>query len=627
MNKRYSMLPDDNSNEFGKANSLDTRGGVFDSYGNKRRSDSGRSVRSDVSGDVITNKLSGSAPIKVSSGSAALSRELSGKTDGNESKRSEKGVKALNKKAVGMLAAVLAAGAMIWAVVFFCTHALFGELTGSHEFISYGVKEIDLSESNYGDYKALSKMSCLETVNLTGSAFDNLPELYDCKRLKSVILSDRELTAEECVEFYKNLPDAHLVCSVNIDGRVYDSGITYLKAENAGENTQRLYASLNNLEKLDMTSCDVSDDTYKLLAGALPKCAIIIRTSLCGRDYTTDSKTLELIGKLTAEDAERVRYFKNLEDLNLTKCTNPDILDDYLSAHTGIKVNRSIALLGRYFGTEDQSIDLRCGRYNLKQVTEVLEETLPKMKSVKKIDMCGCGLSDEEMEKLCDTFPKIKFVWTVKIGELSVRTDALVFSVAGKTGKGNDFNEQDYAPLFRYCRELIAIDLGNSKIADISEMSSLKKLRAVCLSNNPFSDISALSQMSELEFIEMSAGNHVKSADALRGLQNLRYVNFWSNRELTDLSPLYDHEKLEMAVFHSSVPLDERKWFKKSNPDCVVSYSINDGNPTTKKKWDDNPYRKSLRNALNNWMFVVDFNSENGEYVFDFDTDRYKYIT
>ena len=31
MNKRYSMLPDDNSNEFGKANSLDTRGGVFDS--------------------------------------------------------------------------------------------------------------------------------------------------------------------------------------------------------------------------------------------------------------------------------------------------------------------------------------------------------------------------------------------------------------------------------------------------------------------------------------------------------------------------------------------------------------------------------------------------------------------
>ena len=630
LNNKYSMFPDDRSNEFGSANDLGEGGGLFDYY-----DEDNLSAETDFFAQPSESHYSPPAePVYPNENAAGYESayphenaagyepvETVPATPSEEVPKNSAAKKRGSIK-IKLIGAVIAVAAC--AAVFFCTHAIFGELTGKHAFYSYGATEIDLSGSHYKDYSQLSKVHALEVVDLTDSSFDSLSVLYDCKHLKEVILTDRELSAEDCIAFYRHLPNAHLVCSVNINGQVYDSGITSLTVEHADSDTQQLYASLNRLKMLDMTACRVSDDTYRLLDEALPDCTVMIRTVIAGTEYTTDAEALTLSGTLSAEEADRVWYFKNLKSIDLRKCTNPDLLNDYHAAHPDVVLNNPIVLLGKQVGTEDESVDLRGSRFTLKQVKAALSEALPHMKSLKKIDMCGCGLSDRDMEKLCDAYPDIKFVWMVHFQEWDVRTDAVVFSALNKPGN-KQFDQNDYAPLLKYCTELRAIDLGNSLITDISDFFSLKKLRAVILNGNQITDISAFSNLYDLELIEMNGGNGIKNADALRGLQNLRYVNFWSNKELTDLTPLYDHEKLEIAIFHHTVPQKERKWFKKSNPDCDTYYTVDSSMIHSNKQWRDNPYRKKLEKALQNWMAVVDFDESTGDYIFDYETNNYKY--
>lgn len=631
MNHRYELYPDGRSNEFGSANNLEASGGIFDSNQDVETGELPSFAQDENKASVRRPERRQSfaaAPERNAVESAPADTSASpGKTeDKDAADRENKGNNSrvgIRIKLIGAICAVSAIAVM--TLIFFLTHAVLGELFGKHDIYSSGATVINLSGSDYSDYSQLSKVKSLEVVDLTNSAFRSLSDLYGCRNLKKVILGDRELSAEECIDFYRHIPEAIVICRININGEIYNSDVTEIKVNDADADTQKLYASLNAAKTIDMTSCSVSDDTYAYLCEALPDCAVVIRTSIGGTEYTTDADSLVLSGTLTEEDAVRVRYFRKLKRIDLTKCQNPDILNDYFSSHRDVRLNTPMQFLQKQVGSEDEMIDLRGSRYTLEQVRKALDENLAKMKSLNKIDMCGCGLSDSEMEQLCGEYPDIKFVWIVHFNNYSVRTDAVAFSAADEDG--NEVHGQDdFEMLFKYCRDIRGLDLSHCEMTDISGIASMKKLRAVIFSDNLITDISVFSRLPELEYIEMNAGNRVKLADPLRGLQNLRYVNFWSNLEMTDLSPLYDHEKLEIAIFHYSVPQKEREWFKKSNPYCNTFYKVDSNMISTNQMWRDNLYRKKLRKATGDWMHVVGFNEETGEYIFDYNTDQYKYM-
>lgn len=612
MNNRFPLYPDDMSNQFGSANSLETSGGFFDSDKETISAEAEPSTEitdsTERSSDMHTDKP------KKKVGKAAKKRS------------------GISARTVFLL--ILAGSVAICVIVFLSTHIMLGELFAKHEIFSTDTTVINLSGSDYSDYKDLSHLKSLESIDLTNSSFSDLSDLYGCEKLKTVILSDRELSANECIEFYSHVPNALLICRVNIDGKTYDSQLTQLTLEETDEHTQALYAALRNLKLLDMTACEVSQDTFMTLAKAMPECLIIMRTTICGVEYTTDSKVLKYQGEVTAADADRVELFKNLASVDLRDCSNPQIFDEFLSSHPSVKLVESVDLLGKKFGSEDELIDLRGQKYTLNEVKAALEETLPKLKSVKKIDMCGCGLSDKEMEQLCSEYPDIKFVWMLHLVKWDIRTDAVIFSALNSNGN-EIYNQNDYAPIFKYCTDLRALDLGHSIITDISAISSLKKLRAVIFTDNKIKDISSFAELKDLEFIEMNATNKVGSLEPLRGLQNLRYVNFWGSVGITDLSPLYDHEKLEIAIFERSIESDEQERFKNSNPNCKTFFKVDSRKITTNSTWRENPYRKYLKDhfgkkndqgiLIREWKYVVGFNEETGEYIVDYNTDQYAY--
>lgn len=622
MRNKYPLYPDDMSNQYGKANSLGTSGGVFDAVEESspplppvvpERTDP---VRDDTPKTYERRFNPVIEPVKRHVDEPVMLPE--------EEKPGGR------LKLVVPLLLMMAAAAFV--ILFLNTHIMLGELFGKHDILSTHATAVDLSGSDYADYTALSRLKSLETIDLTNSSFSELSCLYGCERLKTVRMADRELSAEECIGFYRNMPEARLICRVKLGGRTYDSKLTQLISEKVDTATQVLYPALRNLRYLDLRTCDVSDDTFKTLTRALPDCLVIMRVTICGREYTTDSETVMFEGEITEGEANRAGYFKKLKSIDIQKCANPEILNDYLAAHPDVRLVRSVDLLGRKFGSEDELIDLRGEQYTFSQVRAALDDFLPKMKTVKKIDMCGCGLSDEEMEALCAAYPSVKFVWMIHFAKWDVRTDAVAFSALNRSGFAR-YSQKDYAPLFRYCTDLRALDLKHSMITDISGISSLKKLRAVVLTNNRIKDISAFAELKELEYIEMNATNRVKSLEPLRALQTIRFINMWGSVGISDLSPLYDHEKLEIAIFERTLPRDEQKRFIRSNPDCKTFFEVDSFTITTNQTWRSNPYRIKLMKAFSRknedgsesaaWEYVVGFNEETGDFIFDYKTDQY----
>ncbi len=631
MSSNFPVYPDDRSNEFGSANDLETSGGVFDSV----LSDDNVTDRETVP-SLPNTQVRSTAAANIASDPAPQKHESS-----VERSSSKKDTKKHTKKDSGIRSKVLYAVVTL-AAVFLCvlmyigTHAVIGDFFGEHVTYSSGSREIDLSGSDYSDYSQLSKLDSLEVIDLTNSSFSDLSDLYKCENLKKVILADRELSAEECIEFYRHVPGARLICNVNIGGRVYTPDTESVKLENADSDTQKLYAGLHSLVLLDLTDCNVSDDTYMTLAKALPECDIVIRTVICGTEYINNATSLKLEGAVSDDDLKRLQFFKNLNVIDVKSCTNPRMLDDYIAAHPDVKMNNPIEILGRQFGTEDEIIDLRGGEYTLDQVKAALDETLPRLKNLKKIDMCGCGFSNKDMEQLCEAYPSVKFVWMVKFAKYQVRTDAVVFSALNSNGQ-ELYDQYDYAPLFRYCTDLRALDLGHSLITDISAIASLKKLRAVILTDNIITNISAFAELEDLEFIEMNSTNKVSSVEPLKDLKNLKYINLWGSVGLTDLSPLYAHKNLKLVIFERTASKEERARFMESNPDCETYFDVDRyRNLSTNAAWRENPYRVKLKSVfgkmdssgrlIREWKYVVGFDEETEDYIVDYTTDQYKYV-
>ena len=227
------------------------------------------------------------------------------------------------------------------------------------------------------------------------------------------------------------------------------------------------------------------------------------------------------------------------------------------------------------------------------------------------------GWCAHRMEQLCNEYPDIKFVWMLHFGRWSLRTDAVAFSALNSNGE-ECYTQVHYAPIFKYCTDLRALDLGHSLITDISAISSLKKLRAVILTDNKIRNIDAFAELKDLEFIEMNATNKVSSLEPLRNLDNLKYINLWGSVGIEDLSPLYHHEKLEIVIFERTVPKEERQRFIDSNPNCDAYFTVDlHKGLSTNEAWRSNPYRLRLKSAFRterafyNWKYVTGFDEEN----------------
>ena len=185
-----------------------------------------------------------------------------------------------------------------------------------------------------------------------------------------------------------------------------------------------------------------------------------------------------------------------------------------------------------------------------------VEERIRDMPKLQKVIMCDCGLGDEEMDALNRRYEDIRFVWTVRMGRISVRTDTNYFA---PVVTGDYVTEIDLGPL-KYCTDVVAVDLGHMAVRTCDWARNMPKLQYLILADTGITDISPLASCENLIFLELFL-------TAVRD-----YSPLLSCTRLEDLNLCYSYGSAE--------PVKQMTWLKRL-------------------WWDGNPYEtKGLEEYL-----------------------------
>ena len=164
------------------------------------------------------------------------------------------------------------------------------------------------------------------------------------------------------------------------------------------------------------------------------------------------------------------------------------------------------------------------------------QDDFDKIKNLEVIDMAGQTEDFKTLEPLGD-LKKIKKLWYGAVSK----------------------EKLEYISTLTQLEEL---NIGQSKIADISSLSNLKNLRKLELFETNITDISALSGLTKLEFLDCSK-TKIKDLSPISELENLKvlYLNNTPLKSLKGLGNLTNIEELSFiqAKVDDLTPLEEMK--------------------------------------------------------------------
>ena len=396
--------------------------------------------------------------------------------------------------------------------------------------------------------------------------------------------------------------------SVTISGTKYPPDTESIVLSDYQTDDYSAFAQLKNLKTLDVTALSLSTEDYeKIRFQVAPEVDIIWSVPLSIGSFSSHSEELTLSGPVCDQDAHNIEYFSALQNLTvhdteinenlatlLTTVSenNPDVDINCSSSIYGVKIDRTTELLDLN-EIPIQSPDQLC----------LAIELFP---NVRTIEMCDCGLRNEIMQGLREEYPDIKFVWKISFLNYRVRTDIQVFSTLAFNAN-RSATSKSFQPLFRYCTELRALDLGHMAITDISEISNLKKLHTLILADNQISDISPLAELKELVYIELFQ-NRIRDVSPLLELPNLEDLNLCYNGRMENPTVLTGCQKLKrLYISHCSLDSDEISELRKGIPEgCEYNYTapncVHSGWRTTA-----NARNTKIREAFKNWRKVKEY--------------------
>ena len=209
-----------------------------------------------------------------------------------------------------------------------------------------------------------------------------------------------------------------------------------------------------------------------------------------------------------------------------------------------------------------------------------LEAFLDQLPNLERVDMFASPVWKKQIEELTDRYPNVTFGWTIRIAEHTVRTDATAFSTL-HNNRSAEHSSADFSVL-KYCRDLLALDIGHNQVDDLSFLYDLPQLKVLIVACNHVTDITPIGSLKELEYLEVFK-NRVTDLTPLAQLTHLVDLNICFNR-VSDWSPLYGLTGLERLWLYNSnnysdnspVPAEAVRKLKEALPDTHIdstSYS------------------------------------------------------
>ena len=365
--------------------------------------------------------------------------------------------------------------------------------------------------------------------------------------------------------------------------------------------------AFDRIQEIDLRSSGWDDAALKAFINEFPDVPIKRMIRIGDQSFDSETEMLDLRAMVQIDAGmlnEAISAFRSLKTVALPEEWTESETEAFQSVHPTLNIIGTVTVFGQTLAGTTEEIDL--SKTKIRE-TEEVEELLLKLPFLKKVVLCECGLSDEQMESLCNAHPDVKFVWTIVIGKRKLRTDAIGFSTKNPSKytspKASDaynasvkkavrLQEGDIEAL-KYCTDLEALDLGHNYLTnnDLAVISKLTKLKVLILADNKITDISALTSLKDLEYIELFM-NRIPDLSPLREMPSLVDVNV-CNTGVSDLSPLFELTGVK-RLWYAMNPFkrEEAKQLKETLADCLCNYTTND---ETGEGWREDPRYQWMR--------------------------------
>ena len=255
-----------------------------------------------------------------------------------------------------------------------------------------------------------------------------------------------------------------------------------------------------------------------------------------GNSYDASAASITVTNPDVQELTQKLPRFSQLQTVSLDgNLPARESLLTLKEAFPGVCFAWEFSLCGVQVHTQAEFVDL--SGIPLEDTSELIA-ALPLFHNLKQVDMVDCGISNEDMEALNRSHPGTRFVWTVQLRGIKLRTDATAFM---PTKEGYRVDSTD-CQLLCYCHDLEFIDLGHMPVNDCSFLYETPNVKCLILADTGVSDAAPIGSLMKLEFLELFMSKitdyaPLANCTSLKDL-NLCFTYAYDHKSLTQLQQL-----------------------------------------------------------------------------------------
>ncbi len=432
------------------------------------------------------------------------------------------------------------------------------------------------------------------SLNLSGMEAPDLAKIANLTGLKKLDLRNTGLTVAEYETLQAALPDCEILWQVPIQGQYLELDAETLEITAL---TQEELESLQYLPKLSHVSAEGCSDLDMLmqLRKRYPEIQVDYLVTVGSKTVAGNTEVLTGCPVPPEELAERLQYLPELKELSLA-IARPDNEAVYAltQEYPDVQFRWNVELCGKRYASTVRELDLS----GIQVASELeVENALKYFPNLERVVMCGCGIPSEAMDALWKRNPEIRFVWSVKIANFTVRTDVTTFmpyQYGCASLQGRNLSEM------KYLVDVVCMDLGHMGITDISFLRYMTNLEYLIIADCEISDLSPMAGLTKLKYLE-AFQNNLRDISPLAGCTALRDLNLCYNR-IWDFSPLYELEHLEhLWIMDNYVNNYTRDELEARFPDATIMYHTFS---STGNGWRNIPGYYEQRDLLGMWYMT-----------------------
>ena len=449
---------------------------------------------------------------------------------------------------------------------------------------------VPIGSERYDSFSEILTLSSLPADEIGRLAYFPYLSVVDARGCEDYAALAAAAAEREDIRFLWTVPSS----SGAIDGNAETLDAAGLGAEEL----EALLPLLPRLKTVDLRASALDAAETDAFAAAHEGLETVFTVPLWGTEIPGDTEELRLDANASGDAGElaaALGRLKRLKKLDLRDCDfTPRQLARVLSVCEGVETDYVIRLCGKIFTADCTEMDL--SGVEIDDVSEV-EAAAALMPKLKKVVMCDCGIPDAEMDALDLRHEDIRFVWTVYFSIYALRTDATFFCAADVPYLNYDapvlYDYQLYP--VRYCRDMIALDLGHMWIEDLSFLYNMPKLQYLILVGGHFHDITPIGSLQDLKYLEIFQTNPADISPLLN-CKKLEQLNMCYCSGF-DISPLKEMKQLKRLWYAGLGPY--RGWeLQEALPDTQVYCPFNDPDGSTGGGWREDEAYYEMRDVF-----------------------------